>query len=127
LGVYRDWRHWCKFPHYFFDDAKATSITDRFNDVRIPIAAAAATDDLWAPPASRDAFFKGYANAKVECVDLSPRDFHVSNIGHMGYYRASVGERLWPQILCWLQAHGLRVAEAMSAPMSASAHAKQSC
>jgi predicted alpha/beta hydrolase len=114
LDVYRDWRRWCQFPHYFFDDAAAKAITDRFNDVRIPIAAAVATDDLWAPPASRDAFFKGYVNAKVERIDLNPRDFNVPNIGHMGYYRASVGERLWPQILRWLEANGLRLPEAMN-------------
>lgn len=77
-------------------------MTDRFNDVRILIAAAVAADHLWAPPASRDAFFKGYVNAKIECIDLSPHNFDVPNIGHMGYYRASVGEKLWPQILMWL-------------------------
>jgi predicted alpha/beta hydrolase len=114
MGVYRDWRRWCQFPNYFFDDAEAKPITDRFNDVRIPIAATVATDDLWAPPASRDAFFKGYANAKVERIDLNPRDLQVPHIGHMGYYRASVGEPLWPQILHWLEANGLRLPETMN-------------
>jgi predicted alpha/beta hydrolase len=109
MGVYRDWKYWCRFPHYFFDDPKAKHITDRFADVRIPIAATAATDDLWAPPKSRDAFFKGFANAKVEHIDISPQALGVSNIGHMGYYRSQVGEKLWPQMLQWLQGKGLRL------------------
>jgi predicted alpha/beta hydrolase len=109
MGVYRDWKYWCRFPHYFFDDPKAKYITDRFADVRIPIAATAATDDLWAPPKSRDAFFKGFVNANVEHIDITPQALGVSNIGHMGYYRSQVGEKLWPQMLQWLQGKGLRL------------------
>ncbi len=109
MGVYRDWKHWCKHPHYFFDDPQAKAITDKFADVRIPIAAVVSTDDLWAPPASRDAFFKGYRNATVEVIDLDPHSLGVKQIGHMGYYRAQVGEQLWPQMLAWLGRHGLVV------------------
>lgn len=109
MGVYRDWKYWCKFPHYFFDDPQAKAIADGFAEVRIPIAAAVSTDDLWAQPKSRDAFFKGFVNARVEPIDLTPKQLNVSNIGHMGYYRGQVGETLWPQILRWLEGHGLRV------------------
>lgn len=107
MGVYRDWKRWCANPHYFFDDPKAKAITDKFADVRIPLAAAVSTDDLWAPPASRDAFFKGYRHARVDAIDLDPRSLGVGQIGHMGYYRSQVGVQLWPQILRWLGQHGL--------------------
>ncbi len=107
MGVYLDWKRWCATPHYFFDDPEAKAITDKFADVRIPIAAAVSTDDLWAPPASRDAFFKGYANAAVEAIDLLPRGLGVKQVGHMGYFRPQTGVVLWPQILAWLQQHGL--------------------
>ncbi len=107
MGVYRDWRRWCKLPHYFFDDPEAKGITDKFTDVRIPIAAAVSTDDLWAPPASRDAFFKGYANAAVDSIDLLPCSLGVKQVGHMGYFRPQIGVVLWPQIVAWLQQHGL--------------------
>jgi predicted alpha/beta hydrolase len=109
MGVYHDWKYWCRFPHYFFDDPKAKHITDHFAEVHIPIAATAATDDLWAPPKSRDAFFNGFVNAKVERIDITPQAFGVSSIGHLGYYRAQVGEKLWPQMLQWLQGKGLRL------------------
>jgi predicted alpha/beta hydrolase len=59
LGVYRQWRRWCRFPRYFFDDPEAAAVTAPFAQVTMPIAAAVATDDAWAPPRSRDAFFSG--------------------------------------------------------------------
>ena len=74
MGVYRDWRRGCASPHYFFDDPETKAITDKFAEVRIPLAAAVSTDDLWAPPALRDAFFKGYSHALVEAIDLKPSD-----------------------------------------------------
>ena len=107
MGVYRDWNRWCAHPHYFFDDPEAQAITERFANVRVPLAATVSTDDLWAPPASRDAFFKGYRNAPVEAINLRPEDFGVRQIGHMGYFRPQTGATLWPQMLEWLGRHGL--------------------
>ena len=111
MGVYRDWKRWCALPHYFFDDSEAKAITDKFADVRIPIGAAVSTDDLWAPPASRDAFFKGYANAAVDPIDLLPASLGVKQVGHMGYFRQQAGAVLWPQMLGWLAQHGLAQTE----------------
>ncbi len=111
MAVYRDWKKWCALPHYFFDDPNAKAITDKFADVRIPIAAMVSTDDLWAPPSSRDAFFKGYSQAQLEAIDRTPGQLGVQEVGHMGYFRAAVGQQLWPQMLGWLEQHGLRLAE----------------
>ena len=108
MGVYRDWKKWCAKPHYFFDDPEARAITDRFAEVRVPLAAAVTTDDLWAPPASRDAFFKGYSGTSVDRIDLTPAELGVKQVGHMGYFRAQTGAVLWPRILGWLGQHGLR-------------------
>lgn len=109
MGAYRDWKKWCHLPHYFFDDPDARAITDRFADVRVPIAAAVSTDDLWAPPRSRDAFFKGYTSTAVDRVDFTPGELKVKQIGHMGYFRAQTGVELWPRILLWLSQHGLAI------------------
>jgi predicted alpha/beta hydrolase len=108
LGVYREWKRWCALPHYFFDDVEAKAITDKFAEVTIPIAAAVAVDDLWAPPASRNAFFKGYSRAKIETIDLAPATLGCGPIGHMGYFRATAGKVLWPKMFGWLAQHGLR-------------------
>jgi predicted alpha/beta hydrolase len=111
MGVYRDWKRWCSFPRYFFDDPApdAKAIAAKFERVRLPIAAAASTDDLWAPPKSRDAFFSGYVHAPVDRIDLNPLQLGVSKIGHMGYFRREMSATLWPQIMAWLGQHGLRV------------------
>jgi predicted alpha/beta hydrolase len=111
MGVYRDWKRWCSFPRYFFDDASpdAQAIAAKFAQVRVPIAANVSTDDLWAPPASRDAFFEGYSQATVETIDITPSALGVKAIGHMGYFRKEVGAMLWPQMMAWLGKHGLQL------------------
>ncbi len=108
MEVYRDWKRWCALPNYFFDDPAAHEITNKFSEVHIPLAAAVSIDDLWAPPSSRDAFFKGYSGAKVDRIDFTPKNFGITNIGHMGYFRAAVGAKLWDSMFDWLTQHGLR-------------------
>lgn len=104
LGVYRDWRRWCSYPRYFFDDPDQRALADVFGRVRAPIAVANAVDDRWAPPRSRDAFLvKGYRSAPVERIDLDPRE--LGALGHMGYFRRSA-RPLWDRVLDWLEARG---------------------
>jgi predicted alpha/beta hydrolase len=104
MDVYRDWKHWCRYPRYFFDDpAMAERVARRFDRVRTPIVAANAIDDLWAPPASRDAFMAGYRNAPLERVDLDPRQLGIGPIGHMGYFRRKA-QPLWDEVLAWFAA-----------------------
>jgi predicted alpha/beta hydrolase len=107
LSIYQQWKHWCKFPHYFFDDPQAREMLQGFAKVTLPIGLATALDDDCALPASRDAFFKCYTQAPIDKFDFAPADLGVGAVGHMGYYREAVGIRLWPQILGWLGQHGL--------------------
>ncbi|MDH4449511.1 MAG: alpha/beta hydrolase [Rhodoferax sp.] len=100
LGVYRDWKRWCKFPRYFFDDPGMAHIAGLFGRVRAPIVAANATDDLWALPASRDAFMAAYCNTTVQTVDIRPPDHALGPIGHMGYFRRQA-QPLWHEVLDW--------------------------
>lgn len=100
LGVYRQWRRWCTFRHYFLDDPDAAELKAACETVRVPMLAMAALDDAWAPPASRDAFLlKAYPKAHIQCVEVDPRD-HGGAIGHMGYFRRSASG-LWDQALAW--------------------------
>ncbi|MBL8327481.1 MAG: alpha/beta fold hydrolase [Rubrivivax sp.] len=104
-AVFLQWRHWCRFPRYFFQDPAMPGLDERFAQVRTPIIAANALDDLWAPPRSRDAFMAAYRQAPVQTLDLSPRDLGVAGIGHMGYFRPS-SQRLWDAALQWFAQHG---------------------
>lgn len=101
LDVYKQWRQWCKFPHYFFDDPLMKGRLAGFDEVTSPIKAINATDDLWALPASRDHFFKGYTRAAVTPINIEPKEFKLAKgIGHMGYFRKGC-EALWTPTLDW--------------------------
>jgi predicted alpha/beta hydrolase len=100
LGVYRQWRHWCSFPHYFLDDPAAAELKVACATVRVPILATTALDDAWAPPRSRDAFLLGaYPNSNIVRVEVDPRA-HGGEIGHVGYFRRSASG-LWDRALTW--------------------------
>ncbi len=105
LGVYTDWKHWCSYPRYFFDDpAMGAQVQDLFDDVTTPIVAANATDDLWAPPASRDAFMAAYRYTNLQSVDIDPKGRGLGAIGHMGYFRRQA-QPLWDDALRWFGEH----------------------
>lgn len=104
VDVFYQWRGWCRYPHYFFDDPEQRDrLRPDFERVQVPLLAANALDDLWALPGSRDAFVKGYVNARVQKLDIAPGDIGLSSIGHMGYFRRSA-EPLWRQMLDWFEA-----------------------
>lgn len=98
LGVYRQWKRWCRFPHYFFEDPRMPDVAEQFAAVRTPIIAVNALDDLWAPPQSRDAFIEAYRHASRIVIDLDPRE--TGSLGHMGYFRAKAAP-LWEPVLDW--------------------------
>jgi len=100
-NVFMQWRRWCQWPRYFFDDPELAHLAVEFAEVKIPIRAINATDDKWAPPASRDAFMAAYQNAELDSLTIDPIDLGMSNIGHMGYFRPQA-ETLWKQTLDWL-------------------------
>lgn len=97
--AYRQWRHWCRFPRYFFDDPAMRGIEQEYAAVRTPIVAANALDDLWASPQSRDAFVQAYRNTSLQREDLDPGQAG-GKVGHMGYFRLSA-EPYWKDALDW--------------------------
>lgn len=104
LDVYKQWRYWCQFPHYFFDDLQVSSeISRRYDKVTTPIIAANALDDLWALPKSRDAFVQAYKKTSLKCVDIDP-SIYPKGIGHIGYFR-SKAHPLWDNMLQWFREH----------------------
>lgn len=118
LGVYRQWRRWCHFPHYFFDDPEMTHVVERYAQVRTPIVAANALDDAWAPPRSRDAFMAGYCNANWQAVDIDPKAVGLDAIGHMGYFRSG-SEPLWQGALDWFEGSANRLVPSAENPQLA--------
>jgi predicted alpha/beta hydrolase len=101
LGVYNDWKRWCKFPHYYFDDPEMSHLHALYAEVTTPCVFATSVDDPWAPPRSRDAFVKAMVNAPLTLLDLQP-PLGSKPYGHMGYFRESA-QPLWDEVLDWLQ------------------------
>ena len=110
-GVYHQWKRWCRFPRYFFDDPAMRETTRGFASVKTPIVTWNALGDHWATPASRDAFMAGYSGAVVDRVDI-----HDRKLGHMGYFRPQA-QPVWDEALNWfdtLVAEHARQAQGMS-------------
>ncbi|WP_034474268.1 alpha/beta fold hydrolase [Aestuariibacter salexigens] len=101
LGVYRQWKRWCQFPEFFFEDPDYAYLIEQFAKVSMPIRALTSVDDKWASPRSRDAFMKYYTGSNVSNIDIHPRDVGMKSIGHMGYFRAAA-KALWEQELALL-------------------------
>ena len=99
-GVYRDWKRWCRYPHYYFDDPDMIHVHARYAAVHTPSAFVTSRDDPWAPPQSRDAFVKGYSNAPLTIYDIEPAQGK-RPIGRMGYFR-SEAQPFWDEALDWL-------------------------
>lgn len=101
LGVYRQWRRWCKYPNYWFDDPEV-NFKPRFAAVRVPIVVENATDDSWAPPNSARAFMSHYTAAPLTYLTLAPQSIGEAVIEHMGYFREHIGAKVWPRVARWV-------------------------
>ncbi|MES2317312.1 MAG: alpha/beta fold hydrolase [Pseudomonadota bacterium] len=113
IDVYHQWKRWCNFPRYFFQDPELSQLAAGFDSVRSPIMACNALDDLWARPASRDAFMSGYRNVQWQSTDIDPRQAGMGPIGHMGYFKQDCLP-LWQGALEWLERHGRTPAAGLS-------------
>lgn len=110
-GVYKQWKHWCRFQHYFFDDPLMAHVAGQFERVTMPMVAATSLDDAWATPDSVRAFMKGYRNAQLSLQRIVP-DEKIGPIGHMGYFRPQA-KPIWEAMLTWFDGQLPKVSGAM--------------
>jgi predicted alpha/beta hydrolase len=101
LSVYKQWKRWCQYKYYFFDDPEMQDMHAQFSRFNKPLVAVTATDDKWATPASRDAFFQYYKQAELVSIDLIPSDVNMQEIGHMGYFKKPANA-IWQQSFDWI-------------------------
>lgn len=102
LGVYQQWRKWCKHPTYFFADPELPDLKQRYANVKTKIFAVSALDDDWALPNSRHAFMQHYTHANLKFIDISASDYGLKQIGHMGYFRKGA-EPIWNEMIHTLE------------------------
>lgn len=101
LSVYRQWKRWCSFPNYFFDDPEMTGINKKFDRVTFPLIAVNSTDDDWATPKSRDVFMSNYTRAQLELQTIAPDPSKQKEIGHMGYFKNHCAD-VWQSLFDWV-------------------------
>ncbi len=100
-GVYADWKRWCSYPNYFFDDPEARDeMNAKFARVEVPVVGVNSTDDAWAGEAAARAFLSNYPNHELRVV--GPAEVGVPSIGHMGYVRTKC-EPLWVEMVEWME------------------------
>ncbi|WAP50542.1 alpha/beta fold hydrolase [Arthrobacter sp. ATA002] len=96
-----EWSGWARRPGYFFDDPSMDA-AKRAAQVTTDVLAIGLSDDLWATPAQIGPFFGHLVNARVERRNYTPDDGGVPAMGHMGFFRRSVKDSLWPEVRDWL-------------------------
>lgn len=97
-----EWSRWSKLSGYFFDDPTMHA-GERAATVSVPMLAIGFSDDPWATPQQIEAITDRMTSAHVERRTYSPADFGVPSIGHMGFFRRGLRDRLWPEVATWLE------------------------
>ncbi len=102
-NVFLQWRRFCNTPRYWFD-LPELGMAAKFERVTVPVLAINATDDEYAPKVSAQAFFAHYPRTPVEFETPAPPPGR-RTLGHMGYFRAGLGEPLWERVLARVREH----------------------
>jgi predicted alpha/beta hydrolase len=99
-GVSREWAAWASSAHYLFDPKHGID-TRRYAQLSLPILSLGFDDDRYAPPAAIDALLAHFPRAAIERRRVTAREAG-AKLGHFGFFRSSVGARLWPAVIDWL-------------------------
>lgn len=100
-GVAREWAHWGRHPRYVLGRVGGEDAA-RYAAYRGRLRAVGLRDDGFAPEATVRGLLEFYPNAAREMQLLHPRQVGLDAIGHFGFFRESVGGRLWPAEVDWL-------------------------
>jgi predicted alpha/beta hydrolase len=92
-GVATQWATWGRHPQYLFGFEDAS----RYASMNVPLLAWSFEGDWYAPPLAVDKLVENYSSARVERRHVSDR-----RVGHFGFFRRGVGEKLWEETFAWL-------------------------
>ncbi len=97
-GVALQWASWCRRAGYLLDDPSLDLAG--YEQFSAPILSYSVDDDNWGTAKAVDAMMRAYP--VVQRRHISPRDYGVEKLGHMGAFKAGA-ESLWDEWLDWLQ------------------------
>lgn len=101
-GVIKQWSRWCRHPEYAVG-VEGAAMRERYRRVTQPLLSLSFTDDEYMSASNVAVLHGFYENASVEMRRLAPADAGLKRIGHFGFFRRAVGERLWPTMLAWIE------------------------
>jgi len=92
-GVASQWAMWGVNPRYVFGAGLP------MYEYAGPLLAVSFEGDHFAPPRAVEALLSEYGPAKIERRHVEDR-----RVGHFGFFRRGVGEKLWDEVLDWISA-----------------------
>ncbi|MCZ6726476.1 MAG: alpha/beta fold hydrolase [Acidobacteria bacterium] len=92
------WAGWLRNREYLLGDDSLP--LERYEAFTAPVLAYSFADDKWGTARAVDAMMKAYPN--VERRHVTPADFGLSSIGHVGFFRPR-SQALWDEVISWLE------------------------
>ena len=104
-GVSRQWREWCNGAGYIKTAFGKSIQTHFYDDMTMPSLWLGFSDDDIANSKNMDDMIRVFTKMPVEKRFLDPKDFGISNIGHMRYFSSRTNAKapkLWQTAIDWL-------------------------
>lgn len=93
-NVMAQWRRWCMHPEYCVG-VEALTVRQAFEGVKLPIRSFALKDDEMLSHRNIHDLFAMFGSDNKRLSTLSPSDYKLHRIGHLGFFRQDVGEKVW--------------------------------
>jgi predicted alpha/beta hydrolase len=100
-GVIRQWSRWCRHPEYAVG-VEGAAMRELYRALTLPMLSVSLTDDEYMSEKNVAVLHGFYANARLEMRRYAPQQLGLRRIGHFGFFRAGIGDRLWPGVLEWI-------------------------
>lgn len=97
-----EWRDWLEKEDYFFNGKfyGKTVPTGHYKNFRFPVHVIYSTDDTISNTKNTKAFWKNVNSEKgITFSELTPSEFGLKKIGHFGYFRKTMKDTLWTDIV----------------------------
>jgi predicted alpha/beta hydrolase len=103
-GVALEWARWCRSPNYLFDHLTAAEHA-AYQAFRAPIVSYKVSDDSFASGDAVERLLAFYPQSRPLLRTVTPEEMGLPALGHFGPFRSALRERLWPELVDWLE-HG---------------------
>ena len=100
-GATAQWARWARQPKYFFND-KFNIDVSRYSEFSFPLLACIFDDDIYAPEKSVKALLDMLPGTDIEIKKINGLSSGFGRIGHLGFFKEKMRDRLWPETLSWL-------------------------